>query len=75
MGVKVDTKYKLITTNKPVDTSLNELGFQLTGTVTPMTVVFEKQGMLEKLFLDQIVPLLFFVLLLVLLMRMFGGKM
>jgi ATP-dependent Zn protease len=75
MGVKIDTQYKVITTNKPVDTSLAELGFQLTGTGTPINVIFEKTGMLEKLFLDQVVPLLFFVLLLILLSRLMGGKM
>jgi cell division protease FtsH len=76
LGIKVDTKYNLVTTTKPADTSLNELWFTLTWSdTTPVTVIYNKSGFFEKVFLEQIVPLLFFVLLIVLFMRMMGSKM
>ena len=73
-GIKIDNYYKLITTNKPIDTSLSELGFSLTGSTTPLKITFTESSLIEKLFVDQIVPLLFFLLLLVVFMRLMGGK-
>lgn len=65
--------YTVYTTNKPADTSVTELGLALTGSV-PLTISYDEQSVLSTLFLEQILPLLFFVLILILAFRMFGPK-
>lgn len=66
-------KYKVYKTNKPWDTSLNELGFSLTGS-TPIDIKTNQDSVIWKVFLEQILPLLFFVVVLVIIFKIFGGK-
>lgn len=65
--------YELYKTNKPADTSLNELWLSLTWS-TPIDIKLTENSMIWKIFLEQILPLLFFVLVLVILLRLFGPK-
>lgn len=65
--------YNIIKTNKPQDTSLNELWLSLTWS-TPIDIKVTESSMLWKIFLEQVLPLLFFVLVLVILLRLFWPK-
>lgn len=64
------TVYK---TNKPSDTSLPELGIEPNG-ATIIDVQFTETSVLTSLLVEQILPLVFFILLLVLAFRFFGPK-
>lgn len=66
-------KYKILKTNKPWDTSINDLWFSLTWS-TPIDIKVTQDSMLSKVFLEQILPLLFFVFVLIILLRLFGPK-
>ncbi len=73
MQPKADKLYTVYKTNKPADTSLPELGIALTGS-TIVDVQFDEQWMFAKLFLEQILPLIFFILILLLAFKFFGPK-
>jgi ATP-dependent Zn protease len=61
-----ETYYNLLTTKKPINTSMGDLGISLTGAI-PVDIVFNTQGWLSKL-VENVGPiLLFFVLFLFLL--------
>lgn len=68
-----EINYNIYTTNKPFDTSLTELGISLTGK-TQIIVSFNERGFWGKLFMDQLLPLLFFVGLIFILFRFMGPK-
>jgi len=65
--------FKVYKTNKPSDTSLTELWIALTG-ATIVDVEFTEKSLLTSLLVEQILPLVFFILLLVLAFRFFGPK-
>jgi cell division protease FtsH len=65
--------FTVFQTNKPADTSLPDLGIALTG-ATNISVVFTQDNFLSKLLLEQVLPLVFFILILVLAFRIFGPK-
>lgn len=65
--------YTIYQTNKPEDTSITDLWLSLTGSV-PLNVKITERSMLSRIFLDQIVPLLFFVLVFIVLLRLFWPK-
>jgi positive regulator of sigma E activity len=65
--------YKKFETNKPADTSLGELGIDLNGT-TIVDVQYTETSLLTSILLEQILPLVFFIFVLVLAFRMFGPK-
>lgn len=65
--------YKKFETNKPADTSLGELGIDLNGT-TIIDVQYTETSLLTSILLEQILPLVFFIFVLVLAFRMFGPK-
>lgn len=65
--------YEVYSTLKPYDTSLNELGLSLTGS-TPINIKTTEKSVLWKVFLEQILPLLFFVFLLIVLFKVFWPK-
>lgn len=71
LGITPDKNYKVWETNKPADTSLNELWFVLTWAV-PIDVKYDETGFMTRLFLEQILPILFFIGLLLLLFRFMG---
>ena len=61
------------TTLLPDHLSLTDLWFSLTWDV-PITVTQDERSVLARVFLEQILPLLFFVLILILAFRMFGPR-
>jgi cell division protease FtsH len=61
------------TTRLPAQTSLQDLWLSLTGSI-PIIVSHNETSLLSRVFLEQIVPLLFFVLILIVAFRMFGPK-
>lgn len=65
--------YKKFETSKPADTSLSELGIDLNGT-TIVDVEYTETSLLTSILLEQILPLVFFIFVLVLAFRMFGPK-
>lgn len=65
--------YKRFNTNKPADTSLTELGFSLTWAI-PINVDITEKSVLGTLFLEQLLPLLFFVWIIILLFKFLGPK-
>ncbi len=69
----IEQKYRITTANKPADSSLAELGISLTGSTT-IEILFNESSFIGSFFTEQILPLLFFVLLLFLVMRYFGPK-
>ena len=66
--IKPDKNYKIWKTNKPVDTSLPELGLALTGD-TAVDIKYDETWFMTRLLLEQILPLLFFLWLLVLVFK------
>lgn len=66
-----DTNYQIRQTNKPVDTSLLELWLALTGSI-PVDITYDESSFIERLFLEQLIPLLLFIGLLVLVFRFMG---
>lgn len=73
-NVNVEKQYLIYEANKPVDTSLQELGISLSGATTPIDIAFEEKSLLGSVFIEQILPLLFFVGVLLLAFRFFGPK-
>lgn len=65
--------YKKFETSKPADTSLTDLGILLTGAV-PINVEFTETSLLTSILIEQVLPLVFFIFILVLAFRMFGPK-
>lgn len=65
--------YTVYKTNKPSDTTLTELGITATGS-TVLFVEYTEKSLLTSLFVEQILPLVFFILILVLAFRFFGPK-
>jgi cell division protease FtsH len=63
----------VFTTYLPAQTSIQDLWFSLTW-VIPIIVTQDETSLLSRVFLEQIVPLLFFIIILVLAFRMFGPK-
>lgn len=72
LGIVPDKNYKVRETNKPVDTALEDLWFNLTGAAIPIDVKYDETWFLTRLFLEQILPILFFIWLLLLLFRFMG---
>ena len=71
-NVKV-TYYDIITTKKPLDTSLADMGISLTGT-TIIDVEYKEDSFLSSLFFDNILPILILVAIFAIAMRLMGGK-
>lgn len=72
LGIVPDKNYKVRETNKPIDTALEDLGFNLTGTAIPIDIKYEETSFAAKFFLEQLLPLLLFLWLLLLLFRFMG---
>ena len=71
---KIEQKFfNVVTTYKPLDSSLPELGISLTGQ-TIVDINFQEQGGISKFFIDQILPILFFIGIFLLFMKFFGPK-
>jgi positive regulator of sigma E activity len=70
LGVPIDKEYVVYTTNKPPETSLVDLGISLTGS-TIVNVDYSESSMIARLLLEQILPLVFFIFLLVLAFKFF----
>lgn len=67
-----EEKYNLLTTKKPINTSMSDLGISLTWSI-PVDIVFNKQSVLSKIF-ENVWPLLLFLVLLFFLMRFIMPK-
>lgn len=65
--------YDVFTAKKPADTSLTELGIGLTGTTT-IRVEFDERNVLTSILLEQVLPLVFFIFILILAFRFFWPK-
>jgi len=63
----VENDYNLFTTQKPVSTSLKDLGISLTGAI-PVSVVYNTEGRFGKL-VENFGPILLFFVLFLLLMK------
>lgn len=74
LGVQIDKSYIIYQTSKPADTSLPELGISLTGTTTPVNIIYDEQSLIGQVLLEQILPLIFFIFILILAFRFFGPK-
>jgi cell division protease FtsH len=61
--------YNVYKTYKPANTNLKDLGISLTGN-TKIIVKYTHENMLQKIFIDQIVPMLFFIFLLILVFKL-----
>ena len=70
-GIAPEKNYLIYETSKPADTSLPELGIVLTGDV-PVDIFYDETWFMTRLFLEQILPILFFIGLLIVGMRMMG---
>lgn len=71
---KIEQKFfHLVTTYKPIDTSLPELWISLTGQ-TLIDINFNQDNSVLKFLVDQILPILFFIGIFVLFMKFFGPK-
>lgn len=66
--IKPEKNYKIWKTNKPVDTSLPELWFALTW-ATAVDIKYDETWFMTRLLLEQLLPLLFFLWLLILVFR------
>lgn len=73
LWVPIDKEYLVYTTNKPPETSLVDLGISLTWS-TIIEVDYSENSMIARLLLEQILPLVFFIFLLVLAFRFFWPK-
>lgn len=65
--------YNVLTTKKPLDTSLQDMGINITGT-TLIDVQYKEDSRLTNLFLDNVLPLVILAALFMLAMRLMGGK-
>ncbi|MBP6910332.1 hypothetical protein KBC03_01930 [Patescibacteria group bacterium] len=65
--------YNVFTSEKPENTTLKDLGVSLTGS-TPITATTEEGNTLSKIFMEDILPLLFFLIAAFFLLRFFGPK-
>lgn len=71
---KIDIAYfNVISTKKPIDTSLNDMWISLTWT-TIVDVSYTEKSFLSSLFFDNILPILILVAIFVIGMRLMGGK-
>ncbi len=70
-GITPDKNYRIWETIKPFDTSLSELWLSLTGSV-PIEVKIDETNFMTKLLLEQILPILFFLWLLLLFFKFMG---
>ena len=71
-NVKIN-HYDVLSTKKPIDTSLTDMGISLTGTTT-VDVVYEERSFLANLFMENILPLLIIIAIFAIAMRLLGGK-
>ncbi len=65
--------YEKFKTNKPEETTLSELWFDLTWK-TQITVKYEEDSFFQRVFLETMLPLLIILFLIILLFRFFGPK-
>ncbi len=65
--------YNVFSSEKPANTTLKDLGISLTGS-TPITATTEEGSTLSKIFMEDILPLLFFLIAAFFLLRFFGPK-
>jgi len=72
LGIVPDKNYKIRETNKPVDTALEDLWFNLTGAAVPIDIQYDETSFVAKFFLEQLLPLLLFLWLLLLLFKFMG---
>lgn len=70
---QAEKAYNAIKTKMPPNTSLQDLGITTTGSVT-VDIVYNEQSALASIFFEHILPILFFLLVLVLLFRFMGPK-
>lgn len=71
-NVKIEN-YDVMTTKKPLDTSLTDMGILLTGN-TIIDIEYEEKSFLSSLFFDNILPILILVAIFVIAMRLMWGK-
>jgi len=71
-NVKIEY-YDVVTTKKPSDTSLVDMGISLTGT-TIVDVVYEERSFLTSLFMDNIIPSLILIVIFIVAIRFMSGK-
>ncbi len=65
--------YNVFSAQKPATTSLKDLGISLTGS-TAISSSLEEQNVWSKLFMETIVPMLFFLVIAIFLFRMMSPK-
>ncbi len=68
LGVTPEKNYRIWETNKPLDTSLTDLWLTLTWS-TPINVVNDETSFLTRLLIEQLLPILFLIWLLLLLFK------
>ena len=68
-----EVNYNKYTTNKPWDTSIQELWLSLTGN-TQIDIKYTEKSVLWQLFMEQIIPLLIMVVAFIFILKMFSGK-
>lgn len=73
LGIAIDKNYVKYMTNKPPEMSLQDLWIIATG-ATLVDITYNESSLFARLFLEQILPLIFFIFLLVLAIRFFGPK-
>jgi hypothetical protein len=66
-NVKIEY-YDVVTTKKPLDTSLIDMGISLTGT-TVVDIVYEEKSFLISLFMDNIIPSLILIVIFIVAIR------
>ncbi len=66
-------KYNRIETKKPADSSMTDLGFDFMGD-TPIKVDYTQRSTLASMFLEHILPLVFFVFILAFVFKLMRGK-
>ncbi len=71
-NVKIEY-YDVVTTKKPSDISLVDMGISLTGT-TIVDVVYEEKSFLTSLFMDNIIPSLILIVIFIVAIRFMSGK-
>ncbi len=72
-GPQSGKAFTVISTRIPPDTTLDDLGIKATGNI-PVNVVYNEQSTLANIFLEHILPILFFLLLIALFFRFMGPK-
>ena len=70
MGTPIEKAYVIYESYKPPETSLIDLGINLTGE-TIIEIDYNEGSLLGRVFLEQILPLIFFIFIIILAFRFF----